>query len=263
VVATIATNAGTLQMTAAVYPATISQDVTWSIIPGTGTATINTSGLVTAQGNGTVWAKAISMQTPTKSDSMLITISNQVTPPIAIDSIVVRPLNNTAPTINTFAGTLQLEAIIYPNTANQNVTWSTIPVAGVATINASGLLTAQQNGSVWVRATSVGDITKSDSIQISITNQNNTGIQELGTLIGFNIYPNPAEQTVFIALEGKHTVLKISLTDIYGRVIYTQNAPAQESGSILKLNVQDISSGVYFIRISGSNIDLLSRLIRK
>lgn len=68
---------GTLNMAAAVHPATVSQDVTWSIVAGTGDATISTDGIVTAVADGTVWAKAISTVAPAYSDSMEITISNQ------------------------------------------------------------------------------------------------------------------------------------------------------------------------------------------
>lgn len=75
--AAISTPSGTLQLVATVYPLTVSQDVTWSMIPVTGAATISATGLVTAVGNGTVWAKAVSDEDATKADSILITITNQ------------------------------------------------------------------------------------------------------------------------------------------------------------------------------------------
>lgn len=68
---------GTLQLDATVYPTSVDQTVTWSIIPVTGGATISSNGLVTAQSDGTVWAKAISTEDNTKADSILITITNQ------------------------------------------------------------------------------------------------------------------------------------------------------------------------------------------
>jgi hypothetical protein len=75
--ATITTNAGTLQMVATVFPASASQSVTWSIVPGTGTATISSGGLVTAHSNGTAWAKATSVQDLTMSDTLMFTMTNQ------------------------------------------------------------------------------------------------------------------------------------------------------------------------------------------
>ncbi|MDP4280597.1 MAG: T9SS type A sorting domain-containing protein [Bacteroidota bacterium] len=76
----ISTSGGTLQMVDTIIPATASQSVTWSIVPGTGQASINTTGLVTAISNGTVWAKAVAVQDVTLKDSLMITISNQSSP---------------------------------------------------------------------------------------------------------------------------------------------------------------------------------------
>jgi hypothetical protein len=75
--ATITTSGGTLQMVSTIYPSNANQAVSWSLVPGTGTATISTTGLVTANSNGTVWAKAVSVQDNTVADSLLITISGQ------------------------------------------------------------------------------------------------------------------------------------------------------------------------------------------
>jgi hypothetical protein len=68
---------GTLQLDATVFPISVDQIVTWSIIPVSGGATISVGGLVTAQSDGTVWAKAVSVEDNTKADSILITITNQ------------------------------------------------------------------------------------------------------------------------------------------------------------------------------------------
>ena len=75
----INTSAGTLPLKATITPSSISQAVTWSIVPVTGTATISSAGVVTAQGNGIVWAKAVSTVNPSFKDSLSITITNQGT----------------------------------------------------------------------------------------------------------------------------------------------------------------------------------------
>jgi hypothetical protein len=78
--AVITTMGGTLQMMDTIYPLTANQAVIWSLIPGTGMASISPTGLVTASSDGTVWAKATAVADNTMSDSLLITISGQ-TPP--------------------------------------------------------------------------------------------------------------------------------------------------------------------------------------
>lgn len=74
----ITVEGGTLQMVSTVFPAGSGQEVTWSILPGTGQASIDDNGLVTAIADGTVWAKAEAVQDPSVKDSLMITISNQI-----------------------------------------------------------------------------------------------------------------------------------------------------------------------------------------
>jgi uncharacterized protein YjdB len=62
-----------------------------------------------------------------------------------------------ATTIVTAGGTLQMLAHIDPHDAtNQDVYWTVINGTGRATINSAGLLTAQADGTVTVKATSIG-----------------------------------------------------------------------------------------------------------
>ena len=54
--------------------------MTWSVVNGTGQATINTTGLVTAVANGTVTARATANDGSGVVGSLVITISSQVIP---------------------------------------------------------------------------------------------------------------------------------------------------------------------------------------
>jgi hypothetical protein len=101
--AVITTNGGSLQMVSTIFPAAANQAVTWSIINGTGQASISGGGLVTAIGDGTVWAKAIAVQDITVHDSLLITISNQA--PLA-PTVVTNPASNIITTTATLNGTV-------------------------------------------------------------------------------------------------------------------------------------------------------------
>lgn len=94
---TITTNGGTLPMTASIFPAIANQAVTWSVVPIMGSASISATGVVTAQNNGTVWAKAVSVANTAKMDSLLITISNQTVPPVTTDSVDLRTVGRLLP----------------------------------------------------------------------------------------------------------------------------------------------------------------------
>jgi len=75
---TITTNGGTLQMEATVSPANATvNSVTWSVTPGTGSATIDANGLLTATGDGTVTVTATANDASGVTGSTVITISNQ------------------------------------------------------------------------------------------------------------------------------------------------------------------------------------------
>jgi len=77
---TITSHGGTLQLSFTVTPTDATNRlVSWTVTDGTGSATINQSGLLTAVSNGTVTAKVTSDSTPTLKAELVITISNQVT----------------------------------------------------------------------------------------------------------------------------------------------------------------------------------------
>lgn len=255
--ATINTDGGSLQMQATILPSGATQTVNWSIVDGTATANISSSGLVSAaQSNGTVWAKAVSTQDPSKMDSLLITISNQVVP---ITSIGVS-VQSGAPVINTNGGTLQLVSTILPAGANQNVTWSVVNISGNASINSSGLLTAISNGTVWAKAVSVQDPTKMDSLQITISNQT-IGLEE-NTELGFLIYPNPVhsdfitlELSVNLSFSGK----VVLIYDANGRLVFQEELLARKQ----LLNIQSLAAGQYFLVLENGDQPMVKSFIKE
>ncbi len=78
---TISTDKGTLQLSATITPSNATnKTVTWSIQNGTGQASINSTGLITAISNGTVTARATANDGSGVYGTLTITISNQVIP---------------------------------------------------------------------------------------------------------------------------------------------------------------------------------------
>lgn len=150
-VTSITTDNGTLQLNATISPTnSTNQTVTWSIVNGTGQASINATGLVTAITNGTVTARATANDGSGVFGSLVLMISNQVIPVTAISVSGAAGVT----TITTDNGTLQLNATISPtNSTNQTVTWTIVNGTGQASINTTGLVTAITNGTVTARAT--------------------------------------------------------------------------------------------------------------
>ena len=164
----ITQNAGTLQLVAPIIPAVVSQEKTWQIISGGEFATINANGLLTATANGTVTVQATAADNATITDTIEITISGQLP---AVTNLEIGVAGNAAAAITTDNGTLQLTASITPTEASQEVTWSIVFGEASATIDANGLVTATDNGTITVQAVSVQDTTKSDTIEITISGQ--------------------------------------------------------------------------------------------
>ena len=166
---TISTDGGTLQLTATVSPpGATDKTVTWSIINGTGEATINSSGLVTAVANGTVTARATANDGSGVYGELVISISNQIVP---VTDIIVSGAGGSS-TISTLNGTLQLSVNITPAKAtDKTVTWSIVNVTGEATISPAGLVTAVSNGTVTARATANDGSGVYGELTITITNQ--------------------------------------------------------------------------------------------
>ena len=166
---TITIDNGSLQLSAVVLPANATdKSVTWSLVNGTGQATINATGLVTAIDNGTVTATATANDGSNIFGSLIITISNQIIP---VTNISVTGAGG-ATTINTDNGSLQLSETVLPGNATvKTVTWSIFSGSGLAVIGSSGLLTALDNGVVTVRATANDGTGVFGSLDITISNQ--------------------------------------------------------------------------------------------
>jgi hypothetical protein len=170
---TISVDDGTLQMSVAVLPVNADdKTVTWSVIDGSGTATINSTGLLTALTNGSVTVRAIANDGSGVYGTRVITISNQVVVPL-VSSITVSGTGG-ATTISTNDGTLQMLTSVLPSGANQVVAWSVVSGGTYGSISIGGLLTALGNGSVTVRATATDGSGVYDDQVIVISNQVDT-----------------------------------------------------------------------------------------
>lgn len=158
-----------------------------------------------------------------------------------------------ATTITTNLGTLQMEAMVTPTfAADTTVTWS-VSNSSIASIGASGLLTAAMNGSVWVTATANDGTGIADSAEITITGQT-IGLEEQA-LYGFTIYPNPVENELMV--DAEVSVENIAIFNMMGQ---RMNGLTLTSGSI---NVSELSAGTYIIRATVNGETLESRFIKK
>ncbi|WP_286914355.1 GEVED domain-containing protein [Flavobacterium sp. UBA4197] len=150
---------------------------------------------------------------------------------VPVTSVVVTTENNVPAAITTNHGTLQLVAAALPANANQQVSWSVSNNMGMATVSATGLVTAVTNGVVTVRATATADTAIFGEIQITITNQ-------------LPVYCTPAfpqgvEPITLVNFAGINNVTSNALTSpayedftaITGTVVKGQNYPIKLKGN--------------------------------
>ena len=165
----ISTLKGTLQLSFELQPENATnKTVTWSVVSGTGNATVNTNGLVTAVADGTVVVRATANDGSGVFGDITISIINQV---VLVTGITVTGEGGLT-SINTDNGTLKLIAALAPSTAsNKTVTWSLVSGNGHAELSEQGTLTARTNGTVVVRATANDGSNIYGQVEISISNQ--------------------------------------------------------------------------------------------
>ncbi|MFA9213474.1 MAG: Ig-like domain-containing protein [Candidatus Methylacidiphilales bacterium] len=166
----ITQNGGTLKIIASILPLNAKDTtVTWSVT-NPGVATINSNGILTAITNGN------SVVTATANDgsgifaTRSINITGQIIPAILVSSVSISSQNNLR-NITQPNGTLNFFTNILPkNATDTTVNWD-VDNKNIATINTTGTLTALDNGTVKVKATSNDGSLKSDSITIIISGQ--------------------------------------------------------------------------------------------
>ena len=82
-------------------------------------------------------------------------------------------------------------------------------------------------------------------------------IQEIAKNTEFNIYPNPSNNEINLQISSSiDEEINISISDIFGKKIYTENQIISNGINLNKINIEKISNGIYFVntRINGEDI---------
>ena len=158
----------TLQMTAKVFPASASQNVTWST-SDSNIATVDANGVVTAVAAGNVNVIATSNVDSTISQTFALIIEEKVPEVVLPESISLTSTGN----VTTFkAGeTLELTAVVYPVEASQSVTWNSSDET-VARVS-RGTVTGLKEGTVTITVTAKDLSTVVASIELTIEKADN------------------------------------------------------------------------------------------
>jgi len=76
----------------------------------------------------------------------------------------------------------------------------------------------------------------------------------------FNIYPNPANNSIFIKFNNVNTTDEnlITLIDLTGKVIITKKT---NNTGIIEIDSQNLSNGVYFVKLTNATLNIVSKVV--
>lgn len=102
---------------------------------------------------------------------------------------------------------------------------------------------------------------------VAITHLSNEDPNQAPAVASLNLYPNPMKQgsRITASISGKRTGnLKAQIFNLKGQLVHEQNIPASENNMIWDgrdINGKSASSGIYFLKISGTSLVLNRKFI--
>jgi uncharacterized protein YjdB len=267
----ITTDKGTLQLISSVLPSDASnKTVTWSITNGIGQATISSSGLVSAIGNGTVTAVATATDGSGASGTFFINISNQ-----AISGDTAPTPVNQPPVIT----------ISSPSKGNKYENFSSVTLEAIAS-DPDGTIAKVEfyNGSeklvelisppysyIWknidtgkysitaIATDNLDATTTSLPVELKVSNSSKYDVDS--NIL--KLFPNPNDGHFSIEFVNPLQNAKsyIIITDITGKQVY--NGQLSKEETLKQFDLSNIKSGVYIMMIVDKEILITKKFIKK
>jgi hypothetical protein len=265
--AVITIDGGTLQMVSTVFPSSANQSVIWSIVPGTGIATISTTGLVTAISNGTVYAKATAVQDTTVADSLMITMSGQTAMPPTVVTLDATDVNSSLATLN---GTVNANNLItdvsfeWGITSLYGNTVDAIPptVSGTTNTPVLAYLSGLQSNTIYhfrVKGTNLAGTTTGEDL--TFTTSGGVGINENEGL-KMDIYPVPNDGQFDISIPvGTETTFTLEVYNSLGSKIFSNRNINVNGTCVTDVDLRPISSGLYYVILRNTHNQIVRKIM--
>lgn len=117
-------------------------------------------------------------------------------------------------------------------------------------------------------------IVSSFSLQAQSTHLVNVNISQIPCVVGINesplqnkvnIYPNPFHEFIKIEIPNEllNKNISFSIYNILGNMVIQNQTTIVNTQNLLELNVSELNSGIYFIRIYNGDVDLKKKLVKK
>ena len=244
---------GELQFSAKVFPEDASnQAVDWSIINGTGSATISSEGMLRAVLPGDIKVVALAMDGSGVGDTLSLTIKQAEVPVTGLELVSEGDVSEVDE-----GDTVQFTVLVLPsNATNQAVFWSVNMGTGKAHITQNGLLSAETAGSVDVIASALDGSGISSSFSLNIRAPGGLSDDRKNNTIV--IYPNPSQGKFYLDARSS-SVEKLKVISADGSVVLEINS--ELGGQVIELDLQGQQPGVFFIHTLSKEQSSLLRII--
>ncbi|MBL7110836.1 MAG: T9SS type A sorting domain-containing protein [Bacteroidales bacterium] len=87
------------------------------------------------------------------------------------------------------------------------------------------------------------------------------GVNEYNLLVDVTLYPNPAEETLNLRIQGRETDITLVINDVTGNIKFTEKLTNVPSDYTKKIDVSGFAEGLYFIRMSKENRYFIEKFV--
>lgn len=247
----------TLHLSAIVSPEeTTDKSVVWSIVSGVEIASVSEDGVLSVKEINVDGMVKVGVSL--KSDPL---IQNELEIPVEGFIVKANSIVITAPddsfVLTPEKTSLQLAATVLPeNTTDKRVVWSLTMGESLAAITEDGTLTAQgdENGTIVVRATSVGAPDVYGEMQVEKKGFDLTGVEK-----------HSAEEIYLYVSDGLHvenlpSEAELTLYSIDGKCLKQQKVKGEKT---VIWPLDDYPSGVYLLLVKGKTMEWSARFANR
>jgi len=119
-------------------------------------------------------------------------------------------------------------------------------------------LSAEQNYAVSVRTVCDAASQSYSDWSNEVTFTTLTGIDDVAASVTIDLYPNPASTEANITVLGINGRVQVAVVDMNGRTVSTFEAEADRT---VKVDVSQLAHGAYFVRVLGTDVNVVRKLI--
>lgn len=123
----------------------------------------------------------------------------------------------------------------------------------------SNTFTATQNGIYSVEVTNEYDCAGT-SANLEVTGI--VGIADIALFDGVKVYPNPAKDAIYLDLPKSFTSASIEIITLQGQAVLAIDPPAGQNVSPLKVNIDTIAPGAYFLKVNTRDVSKTFKIIK-